>query len=51
MAIFGKSIVADLPKTVPAGTSNTVKFNRLNMQYNYISHTDIRINVFVCYLK
>ena len=30
MAIFRKSIVADLPKTVPAGTnvSNTVKFNR-----------------------
>ena len=28
MAIFGKSIVDDLPKIVPAGTSNTVKFNR-----------------------
>ena len=29
MAIFGKSIIliADLSKTVPAGTSNTVKFN------------------------
>ena len=27
MAIFGKSIVADLSKTVPAGTSNTLKFN------------------------
>ena len=32
MAIFGKSIVADLSKTVPAGTSNTVKLNR---------HTDL----------
>ena len=28
MAIFGKSIEADLSKTAPAGTSNTVKFNR-----------------------